>query len=281
MILFFIRRETNENNSRTSAYEALSTLATHSAQDTLPSISKLVLEILNRSEQLLSVQDQIVGTDDRNNYNELQSNFCGVLTNTVRRLGKDIKPLSDRIMTLLLSLIQSSGRSSPILEDAFLTVGAVASVLDNDFQPYVEAFLPFLSNALQAHEEYTLCSIGIGLIGDICRALGEASIPYSQGFIEALLTNLQSPVLHRSVKPPILSCFGDVAIAIGADHFGRFLETTMNVMAQAGSMRADANSYDSIEYVNTLREGILEAYTGVVGAYKQTDKGAFFLPLLV
>lgn len=36
--------------------------------------------ILERSEHLLSVQDQIVGTDDRNNYNELQINFCGVLT---------------------------------------------------------------------------------------------------------------------------------------------------------------------------------------------------------
>ena len=36
--------------------------------------------ILERSEHLLSVHDQIVGTDDRNNYNELQINFCGVMT---------------------------------------------------------------------------------------------------------------------------------------------------------------------------------------------------------
>lgn len=75
-----VNRETNESNSRTSAYEALSTLATHSARDTLPAISKLTLDILGRAEHLLSVQDQIVGTDDRNNYNELQINFCGVLT---------------------------------------------------------------------------------------------------------------------------------------------------------------------------------------------------------
>lgn len=30
-------------------------------------------------EQLLSIQNQIVGVDDRNNWNELQSNLCGVL----------------------------------------------------------------------------------------------------------------------------------------------------------------------------------------------------------
>ena len=35
-------------------------------------------------EQLLSIQNQIVGIDDRNNWNELQSNLCGVVI--VRRL---------------------------------------------------------------------------------------------------------------------------------------------------------------------------------------------------
>jgi len=273
-------RETNEANSRTSCYEALSTLSSYSANDTLPAISKLCLVVLERAEQLLSVQDQIVGSDDRNNYNELQINFCGVLTNIIRRLGKEIRPLSDRIMTLLLSLISSSARSSPILEDAFLCVGAMASTLEGDFQNYVGAFLPYLSNALNAHEEYTLCSIGVGLIGDICRALGERATPYAQGFMEALMNNLRSSVLHRSVKPPILSCFGDIALAVGPQGFEPFLEATMTVLAQAGSMKADPTNYDIVEYVNTLREAILEAYTGVVSAFKQTPRSAALVPYL-
>lgn len=193
--------------------------------------------------------------------------------NVIRRLGKDIKPISDRIMTLLLSLIQSAGRSSPVLEDAFLCVGTMASTLEGDFAPYLSAFLPFLSNALAAQEEYALCSIGVGLIGDINRALGQGAAQYAQGFMEALMTDLQSPVLHRSVKPPILSCFGDIANAIGAQNFEPFTDTCMNVLAQAGSMRADPNNYDIVDYVNTLREGILEAYTGIVGSYEQTAKG--------
>lgn len=141
-------------------------------------------------------------------------------------------------MTLLLQLISTAGKQSPVLEDAFLCIGALTAALDQDFYPYLQAFLPFLINALSSHEEYQLCSIAVGLIGDICRALGEASLPYTQGFMEVLLADLQSTVLHRSVKPPILSCFGDVALAVGAG-FEPFLETTMGVLQQAGAMRAD------------------------------------------
>lgn len=142
------------------------------------------------------------------------------------------------MMNLLLQLIQTAGKQSPVVEDAFLAIGALASALEADFQKYLPAFLPFLSNALGVREEYQLCSIAVGLIGDVCRALGEASAAYAQPFMEGLLSALQSPVLHRSVKPPILSCFGDLALAIGPA-FEPFLDTTMKVLQQAGLMRAD------------------------------------------
>lgn len=115
-----------------------------------------------------------------------------------------------------------------------------SSALEGDFNPYLSAFLPFLINALQAHQEYQLCGIAIGLIGDISRALGPATAQYAQGFMEVLLANLQSTVLHRSAKPPILSTFGDIALALGGDAYQQYLETTMQVLQQAGSMRTDS-----------------------------------------
>ena len=51
----------------------------------------------------------------------------------------------------------------------------------------------------------------------------------------ALFENLSSEVLNRNVKITILSCFGDIALAIGPA-FEPYLSTTMTVLSQAGMM---------------------------------------------
>lgn len=107
--------------------------------------------------------------------------------------------------------------------------------LEAGFAPYIQAFLPFLYPALKAHEDTQLCTVAVGIIGDISRALGEQSAPYAEPFMTVLLENLQSEVLNRNVKISVLSCFGDIALAIG-QLFGPFLETTMAVLKQAGAV---------------------------------------------
>jgi hypothetical protein len=45
----------------------------------------------------------------------------------VRKLNEGIQPLADRVMTVVLQLIQAAGKTSTVLEDAFLVVGSLAS----------------------------------------------------------------------------------------------------------------------------------------------------------
>jgi hypothetical protein len=47
--------------------------------DAIGVVQNTALTVLQRMEQLLGMQNQIVGVDDRNNWNELQSNLCGVI----------------------------------------------------------------------------------------------------------------------------------------------------------------------------------------------------------
>ncbi|KAJ3185253.1 karyopherin beta [Gaertneriomyces sp. JEL0708] len=256
-------RPQQDPNFRASAYEAVSTLVAHSAADCLDVVNKLAILILDRLEHTIAMQNQLVSADDRRAHYELQSNLCGVMSSVVRRLASHIVPIADRTMQALLMIMSSASKASTVMEDAFLAVGALTTALKADFARYMGAFTPFLYGALQNHEEHQMCSIAVGLVGDLSRSLGEQILPYCDTLMNILIADLQNPALSKDVKPSILSAFGDIALAIG-ESFAAYLEIIMAVLQQAGSMASltMTTSYD-YDYGNQLREGIIEAYVGI------------------
>ncbi|ORY86291.1 karyopherin Kap95 [Protomyces lactucae-debilis] len=268
----------NENNARTSAYEALSTMVSHASSEVLPLISKLSGVVLDRLQATVSMRANVLSTEEKVQFEELQSNLLSVLTSIIRRCGKDVVPISDRIMTILLELEQNQPKQSVVHEDVFIAVGALCLAVEAHFGIYLDAFAPFLYAALANHEEYALCGIAIGLIGDIARSLGEQVLPYGDNFMTHLLQNLQSPLLNRAAKPAILSAISDIALAINQE-FSKYLDVVMQLLQQASSVTYTPESgYDMIDYVNGLREGIVEAYVGIVQALKGTPKAATLGP---
>lgn len=64
-------------------------------------------------------------------------------------------------------------------------------------------------------------------------------------FMSALLENLASQQLDRSVKISVVACFGDIAMAIGPS-FEPYLNATMGVLRHAGEQKVDAVSWLSV-----------------------------------
>ena len=77
------------------------------------------------------------------------------------------------------------------MEDAFLAVGALTTAVEGDFIRYMDSFTPFLYAALQNPEEHQMCSIAIGLVGDICRALNDLLVNYCDAIMSYLGQLLQ------------------------------------------------------------------------------------------
>ncbi|KAJ7862384.1 hypothetical protein B0H14DRAFT_2575457 [Mycena olivaceomarginata] len=103
------------------------------------------------------------------------------MQSVLRKLNAGIQPLADCIMTLVLELIKVEGKTSTVLEDAFLVVGTLAATLKANFLPYIQVFLPYLYPALKAHEGTQLCTVAIGIIGNISRTLGPQDTQVSVG----------------------------------------------------------------------------------------------------
>lgn len=147
--------------------------------------------ILQRLEQTIPMQQQVVSAEDRILLEEMQTSLISVILAIVQRFETDIKPQADRIMTVLLQALQTVGAKSSVPDVIFATVGALASALEEDFIKYMESFSPFLFKALGNQEEPALCSMAIGLVSDISRALNEKVQPFCDDFMNQLLSLLK------------------------------------------------------------------------------------------
>ncbi|KAJ3263515.1 karyopherin beta [Chytriomyces hyalinus] len=270
----------SDANLKATVYEAIATLVSTCAKDCFGTVERLAAEMLSRLNGTVAMQREVVSHDDRTTLQELQANICSVLTNIIRRMSNMIAPVADSIMVTILQILTSSQRSSTVLEDCFIVISSLTSAVDGDFVRYMNDFSPHLVRSLQNPQDHQMTAIAVGLIGDICRALNEQILPYCPEYMNGLVENLKSPILDRSVKPAILSTFGDIAIAIGSE-FERFVAPVMQIVDEAVALVITVpqdRSFDQIEYANMLREGITEAYVGITQGLTTGQKAQLLAP---
>ncbi|EMR62748.1 hypothetical protein MGN70_012631 [Eutypa lata] len=261
-----------ETSVRTTAYEVLSAFVQHAAQDSFPSVAELSNVIIKRLEDTIPMQTQVVSIEDKIALEEMQTSLNTVLQAIIQRLDKEIAPQGDRIMQVSLQILSTVSGKSIVPESIFATISGLSNAMEEDFAKYMDAFTPFLYNALGNQEEPSLCSMAIGLVSDITRSMGERSQPYCDNFMNHLLNNLRSTNLSTQFKPAILQCFGDIANAIGG-HFETYLSVVAQVLQQAANVTASPEgSYEMYDYVISLREGIMDAWSGIIGALKLSGK---------
>ncbi|KAI3404933.2 kap95 [Candida oxycetoniae] len=258
-------RADNEHSARASAYEALSTLVTYSAQDTMGVVENIASEILARLESTIELQSQVSTTEDKGNLEELQVNILSLLTNVIRKLGPSVINAADNLMERFLKLLNAQEANSLIEEDIFLAVSALSSAIGDNFIKYLPAFLPYLTKALENVESPT-CLTAIGLVGDLAQNLGLQVTEYLNGLMTILGNILNNPDVKRELRPAIVSAFGDIASAIGPS-FEPYLEFVMNICTVAGSMEPEDHSLETADFVLSVKESVLDCFVGITAGF--------------
>lgn len=266
------RVDASDSKLRSTAYETLNEVVRCcNLPETGGIIQNLLHIIMTKLGQ--SLDRPIVSSSDREKQGDVHALLCGTLLVIIQKLsGSDetksiILHVADQIMVLFLRIFGC--RSSTVNEEAMLAIGALAYVTGTEFAKYMPEFYKYLEMGLKNFEEYQVCSITVGVVGDVSRAMDENILPYCDGIMTLLLTDLASNELHRSVKPPIFSCFGDIALAIGP-HFEKYLSHAIGMMQAASEAcaRMDTSDDEMIEYGNQLRRSIFEAYSGILQGFK-------------
>ncbi len=197
------------------------------------------------------MESHVQSSSDRVQYNDLQSLLCATLQSVLRKVTPEDAPqISDPIMAALLQMFNASAgpnRAGGVQEDALMAVSTLTEVLGEGFLKYMEAFRPYLFMGLRNHAEPTICQASVGLIGDICRALGSKVLPFCDSIMGLLMEVLSNNDVDRKVKPQILAVFGDMALAIGPD-FKKYLEMVLNMLQQASQAQVNRVGIASIGY---------------------------------
>jgi len=268
------REDASESNLRIAAFEAISVLIQNAAPDVKSVLLQLLPAIIDRLAQSFSMPS--LTNEDKEQKEGVQGLLCGLIQVIAIKVTKEeLLPYCDSIMTNFLQVLQS--KNATCHEEALSASSAIANLLEGDFVKYMPALQPFLMTGLRNFEAYQVCTVAVGLVGDISRAIEGAMKPYCDELMSALIEALQNSSLHRSVKPPVLSCFGDIALAVGAG-FEPYLQVSLMMLLQAAQTRAPDDDDDLIDYVNMLREGILEAYTGIIQGLKDGNRTDLLLP---
>jgi importin subunit beta-1 len=130
-------------------------------------------------------------------------------------------------------------------------------------QKYMQAFSPILLQGLSAHSATSLCQTAVGVVVDICGAIGPALQPFADGIMSALFACIRDENIHREVKPIVISCFGDIAMAVSVA-YDPYLPISGMLLMQASNKQPPADNEEMVYFINRLRTSVLEAYSGII-----------------
>ncbi|NXX16424.1 IMB1 protein, partial [Podargus strigoides] len=262
------RPDGHQNNLRSSAYESLMEIVKNSAKDCYPAVQKTTLVIMERLQQVLQMESHIQSTSDRIQFNDLQSLLCATLQNVLRKVQhQDALQISDVVMASLLRMFQSTAGSGGVQEDALMAVSTLVEVLGGEFLKYMDAFKPFLGIGLKNYAEYQVCLAAVGLVGDLCRALQNNILPFCDEVMQLLLENLGVSVYLLISWLVTVGLHAEKKVGGGRSRSVRHA-LKISAWLKWPFLLPFQSDYDMVDYLNELREGCLEAYTGIIQGLK-------------
>ncbi|EGG14643.1 karyopherin beta 1 isoform 4 [Cavenderia fasciculata] len=256
-------RADDEDSLRVNAYEALNSLISFSNAD-----DNLIVEVLNFI--LVDFEKTFTMEGDQDERKQTQALICSTLQTISTVLKDKIKPQVQRMLYLLFNVFKT--QSHIIYEEALLAIGSVIHAIEGDFKPYLQAFLPILTECLRNVEFGEVSNISIGIVSDITRALNKEFTPLASSIIPLIIQDLIDPKISMNAKPNALSCLGDIALAIGSD-FIQYLPNVMPILEQATTVPIEDE-----EYLNSLRNSIFDAYIGIIHGLKSENASDKFTP---
>jgi len=162
-------------------------------------------------------------------------------------------------------------------QECFMAIGATATAFEARFEKYLPAVVPAICAGLQNTGATDVCNTCVGALSSIVAALtvrpAALTAPQPNGapsvcdtFITLLMHALQDTTIERSVKPPVISAFGDIALAIGQP-FEKYMQVVGTMLHSAAHSPLSDEDEEEVEYKQMLWTSIIDAYCGIFNGF--------------
>lgn len=211
------------------------------------------------------------------------SNFCSAIGTAIQKIPNEVlrsRVFLERcqlIMELFMRAMQE--KDSIIQEEIIMAISSIVRALEEMFDGYAGKVLEQVLNGLNnSHEQPMLCKVAVGLIGDVATHCPNAIQPKERcdTIVHLLLQCLIEPHLLVTVKPDIIACIADIALAIGGD-IERYFKPIMHLLLQAGTTTTQNLDPEVIETVYRMRENILTAFCSILNGLRDRQNQAIFI----
>lgn len=171
----------------------------------------------------------------------------------------------------LISKIKKSPIENILDEEILIFLGISIQGFLRRHPQYLENWVPFVLQKIKPKNNEQILSLAIGVIGDICRAIGTQFKPYLEQTLQVLIYILQNE--NEKIKPIILACLGDIAFTTEDSSWKYFNFSIPLFKAAANFMKEflDVDDLDKFENRLQLKETILEGISSVIQNTKIKD----------
>lgn len=124
----------------------------------------------------------------------------------------------------------------------------------NHFSIHLKQFIPFVLRDLGNGDVFVLKS-SLNLLSECATFLEMVFSEFLSVVIPALITAISSPEVPLSVKPEIIICIGEIALAVGKE-FSYYIEMSIVLFTQINSL----DRTDDEDFVDQLRKAVLKLF---------------------
>jgi importin subunit beta-1 len=164
----------------------------------------------------------------------------------------------------LISEINKSPIENILDEEILIFLGISIQGFLKKHPKYLENWVPFVLQKIKPKNNEQILSLAIGVIGDICRAIGAQFKPYLEQTLQVLIYILQNE--NENIKPIILACLGDIAFTT-EDSSWKYFNFSIPLFKAAANFTKeffDVDDLDKFENRLQLKESILEGISSVI-----------------